>query len=66
MKTKTERTVYEISVDDSQRVAREVLGRELSGKEAAAVGNSVGDYIDWFQASRMQSTIVFVRSSARR
>ena len=50
MKTEIERTVYEISVDDLQRVAGEVLGRQLSDEEIAAVGNAVGDYIDWFQA----------------
>ena len=50
MKTEIDRTVYEISVDDLQRVAKEVLERELTDEEIAAVGNSVGDYIDWFQA----------------
>jgi hypothetical protein len=50
MKTKIEGTVYEISIDDLQRVAKEVLERELTDEEIAAVGNSVGDYIDWFQA----------------
>lgn len=50
MNTKIERTVYELSVDDLQRVAGEVLERELSDDEIAAVGNAVGDYIDWFQA----------------
>jgi len=50
MKAETERTVYEISVDDLQRVAEEVVERELTDDEITAVGNSVGDYIDWFQA----------------
>ncbi len=50
MKTEIERTVYEVSVNDLQRVAGEVLGRQLTDEEIAAVGNSVGDYIDWFQA----------------
>ena len=50
MKTEIERTVYELSVDDLQRVAGEVLGRQLTDEEIAAVRNSVGDYIDWFQA----------------
>jgi hypothetical protein len=50
MKSEIERTVYEISVDDLQRVAKEVLERELTDEEIAAVGNCVGDYIDWFQA----------------
>ena len=50
MSTQTGRTVYEISVDDLQQVAKEVLERELTDDEIVAVGNSVGDYIDWFQA----------------
>jgi hypothetical protein len=50
MKSEIEKAVYEISVDDLQRVAKELLERELTDEEIAAVGNSVGDYIDWFQA----------------
>jgi hypothetical protein len=50
MSTEVERTVYEISIDDLQRVANEVLARELNDEEITAVGKSVGDYIDWFQA----------------
>jgi hypothetical protein len=50
MKSETEKTVYEISVNDLQRVAGEVLERPLNDEEIALVGNSVGDHIDWFQA----------------
>lgn len=50
MSTEVERTVYEISIDDLQRVANEVLARELSDEEITAVRKSVGDYINWFQA----------------
>lgn len=50
MKTEAGRTVYEISVADLQDVAKEALERELTDEEVVAVGNSVGDYIDWFQA----------------
>ncbi len=50
MKTANEETVYKISVEDLRQVAKEVLERELTSEEIAAVGNSVGDYIDWFQA----------------
>jgi hypothetical protein len=50
MKTEAGKTVYEISVADLQDVAKEVLERELTDEEVVAVGNSVGDYIDWFQA----------------
>ena len=50
MKTEAEKTVYEISVTDLQQVAKEVLERDLTDEEIVAVGNSVGNYIDWFQA----------------
>ncbi len=50
MNIKSGETVYELSVDDLQTVAREVLDRELTGEEIARVANSLGDYIDWFQA----------------
>ena len=50
MKAEAERAVYEISVDDLQRVATEVLERKLSYEEITNVGKSLGDYIDWFQA----------------
>ena len=50
MKTANEETVYKISVEDLQQVAKEVLERELTSEEIAAVGNAVGDYIDWVQA----------------
>jgi hypothetical protein len=42
--------VYSINTDDIQSVANEVLERDLKNKELAAVQESVGDYIDWFQA----------------
>jgi hypothetical protein len=50
MKTQAGKTVYELSVADLQGVAKEVVERELTDEEVVAVGNSVGDYIDWFQA----------------
>jgi hypothetical protein len=42
--------VYEISVRDLQDVSREILERPLTKNEVALVSESVGDYIDWFQA----------------
>jgi len=50
MKTKVQKTVYEISAGDLQEVAKEVLERKLTEDELTAVGNRVGDYSDWFQA----------------
>ena len=42
--------VYELTVSDLQNVSKEVLARLLSTEEIAAVRDSVGNYIDWFQA----------------
>jgi hypothetical protein len=50
MKSEIERTVYQISVEDLQRVAMEVLERKLTDEEIAAVAERLGDCIDWFQA----------------
>ena len=45
-----DRIVYSISVGDIQEVAKQVLERDLTKKEIVLVEESVGDYIDWFQA----------------
>jgi hypothetical protein len=50
MKNNSETAVYEISVADIQEVADEVLERPLTDTEIKLVENSLGDYIDWFQA----------------
>ncbi len=47
---KNEEIVYAINVDDIQEVANQVLERNLTKNELALVQESVGDYIDWFQA----------------
>jgi hypothetical protein len=45
-----EEIVYSINVNDLQEVADQVLERRLTKKELALVRESVGDYVDWFQA----------------
>jgi hypothetical protein len=54
-------------------VANEVLERQLTSDEITAVGNAVGDYLDWFQAienailplhSKRERRIDDVRTSA--
>ena len=51
MNTQTrEEIVYGINVDDLQNVSMQVLERPLTGTEVNLVKESVGDYIDWFQA----------------
>ena len=51
MKTQAgEEIIYGINVDDIQEVSMQVLERPLTDEEIALVKESVGDYIDWFQA----------------
>ena len=51
MKTQAgEEIVYGINIDDIQEVSMQVLERPLTDEEIALVKESVGDYIDWFQA----------------
>lgn len=45
-----ERIVYSINVADIQEVANEFLERDLTEEEVVLVEDSLGDYIDWFQA----------------
>lgn len=49
-KDNMEERIYSINIQDIQDVAGEVLDRPLTKKETALVKESVGDYIDWFQA----------------
>jgi len=46
----TDRIIYSINVGDIQEVANQVLERDLTKEEVVLVENSVGDYLDWFQA----------------
>lgn len=45
-----QKIIYSINVIDLQNVSHQVLERRLTNKEIALVKESVGDYIDWFQA----------------
>jgi hypothetical protein len=47
---KKDKTIYELSVDDIQEVALDVLERKLTAKEVELVSDKVGDYIPWFDA----------------
>ena len=49
-KDKNDRIIYSLNVIDIQDVAKQVLKRRLTKKEIALVEESVGNYIDWFQA----------------
>jgi hypothetical protein len=50
MKNNGKKVIYAINVDDLQGVSKRVLERPLSDDEIALVGESVGDYVDWFHA----------------
>jgi hypothetical protein len=45
-----EEIVYGIKVDDLQNASMQVLERSLTDAEVNLVKESIGDYIDWFQA----------------
>lgn len=45
-----DRIVYSINVDDIQEVAKQVLERNLTKEEVVLVEETLGDYLDWFQA----------------
>ena len=47
---KKDKTVYELSVEDIQDVALELLERELTVKEIKLVAERVGDFIPWYDA----------------
>ena len=42
--------VYSINVDDLQHVSMQILERPLTDAELNLIKNSVGHYVDWFQA----------------
>ena len=42
--------IYSLTVEDVQRVAREVLGRRLSNRELTAVADPIAERINWFDA----------------
>jgi len=45
-----EKIVYSINIADIQEVANQVLERDLTTEEVTLVEDSIGDYLDWFQA----------------
>lgn len=50
-KTKNDKKIiYSININDIQDVAEEVIERRLNKVEIGLVENSIGEYIDWFQA----------------
>jgi hypothetical protein len=47
---KSKKIVYSINIADIQEVAYQVLDRKLNNEEIEKIKESIGDYLDWFQA----------------
>jgi hypothetical protein len=47
---RNKKIIYSINVTDIQEVAQEVLDRKLNKEEIMKIKESIGDYLDWFQA----------------
>lgn len=45
--------LYSINVEDVRRVAEDEELRELTDDEIKAIGDKMGDYIDWYDAVLM-------------
>ena len=50
MEKEEDRIFYSLNVIDIQEVAQDILGHRLNKKEVDLVEQTVGDYIDWYQA----------------
>lgn len=40
--------IYQLTVEDLQNVANDLLNRELTNKEIELLENKIVDYIDWY------------------
>jgi len=60
-----DRIVYSINVGDIQEVANQVLERRLTRDEIVLVEDSIGDYIDWFQAIENSIIEHIIRSAKK-
>ena len=45
-----EKIIYSINIEDIQNVAEQELERKLTAKELSLVEDTVGDYINWYEA----------------
>jgi hypothetical protein len=43
-----DKVIYQLTIEDLQNVANDVLDRELSEKEIKLLENKIGDYIHWY------------------
>ena len=50
MENSNDKTIYSLTVEDLQVVAKVIYGKELSSKQVEIVSDKIGDYFtDWFQ-----------------
>ena len=45
-----EKIIYSINIEDVQNVAEEEIERKLTAEELRLVEDTVGDYINWYEA----------------
>ena len=42
--------IYQLNVKDAQKVSSRILKRQLTTNEIDLIRDSVGEFVDWFQA----------------
>ncbi|HXH19189.1 MAG TPA: hypothetical protein VNJ07_08915 [Chitinophagales bacterium] len=45
-----DKVIYQLTVEDLQNVANEMLGRKLTDKEIKILEEKIGDHINWYDA----------------
>ena len=43
-----DKPIYQLTVEDLQNVANDLLNRNLTNKEIELLEDKIGDYIDWY------------------
>lgn len=52
-----DKLIYQLTVEDIQTVAKDVLKRELTESEIKLIEEKISDHIDWFDA--IHNVIIF-------
>lgn len=45
-----DKVIYQLTIEDLQRVATEILERDLTENELKIIENKISDNIDWYKA----------------
>jgi len=48
--TEEEKIIYQLTIEDLQNVANEILNRKLTEEEISFVADKLGDCINWYDA----------------